>query len=335
MLQFTKREVRDPMANNWVALTYLLPDQWTARDQLTWYLEDTTFPVRYAAQMHAPDGRQSFEVFPVYRSNYSHNPGLGTQGYPPPRTVTEGLRWIISQMRPGLAFRVMNEGVLPGGKQEQQAGYDNTTFSLSVTGWVRIEYDYQGQTYEEEFYGSLESLTTQMQSYYSPIIIINWGLYELSACRSVKGQLDQARRMDLTIRNSYRNDPHWYDYFTQVVQMGVKGFYQNLAAQRRTTEMILQHNREISQASQAAFEERMQSQDRINEQFRDTLGGVERYYNPSTRTEVQLPLGYQNAWVNAQGDKYIVSETAGFNPNHSTQLATEGWQEIEKKQYRS
>lgn len=331
MLRFIKHAVPDPKANNWIALTYLIPEHWSLREQLYWVLEDVTSPVRFFCQLSRPDGLQSYEAFPIYRSSYSHNPNLGTSGYPPPNTVVDGLQWIVSQVRSNVYYTITKVGVLPGATKQQHQGYDTHSTTTSVSGYVRIEYKQGNITFEEEFCGTFNSVTTLMGSSYSPYTSISWGLYDMYAYKAIKGQLEDARKIGMSITHSFRTDPHWFEYYMQVVQIGVQGFYQNLEAQRRLSNTILQHNREISAATQAAFNERMASQDRINEQFRDVLGGVERYYDPKNHSEVQLPLGYSNAWVNAKGDTYILSEVAGYSPNQNVQLATEGWQQIQKK----
>jgi hypothetical protein len=333
MIRFIKHAVADPRANNWTALTYLIPEGWSLQEQLYWLFEDITSPVRFFTKLSRPDGLQAYEALPVYRSSYSHNPNLGTSGYPPPNSVVDGLQWVISQVRPNLRYNVSKMGVLKS-SNNVQPGYDTHSSTTSASAWVRIEYVLNNAVFEEEFCGTFTSTTTYMGSNYSPYTSIIWGLYDMHAYRGVKGQLDEARKIGMTISNSFRLDPHWFEYYLEVVKVGVQGFFSNLESQRRLSATILQHNRQISEASQAAFNERMASQDRINEQFRDVLGGVERYYDPKSRTEVQLPLGYANAWVNAAGDTYLVSDIAGYNPNQQTQLATQGWQEIQKKQYR-
>jgi hypothetical protein len=41
---------------------------------------------------------------------------------------------------------------------------------------------------------------------------------------------------------------------------------------------------------------------------------VDTYKNPYEDRPVQLPAGYNDAWVNGRGE-YILSNEAGYNPN--------------------
>ena len=54
--------------------------------------------------------------------------------------------------------------------------------------------------------------------------------------------------------------------------------------------------------------------DRINRNFSEYIRGVETYTNPFESTQIQLPSGYNDAWVNARGE-YLLSNDSNFNPN--------------------
>ncbi len=61
-------------------------------------------------------------------------------------------------------------------------------------------------------------------------------------------------------------------------------------------------------------QERQASQDRIASLQREVLGGVQTYVDPVNRTLVQLPVGWNEYWVNQRGE-YLASDQPGFNPN--------------------
>ena len=51
------------------------------------------------------------------------------------------------------------------------------------------------------------------------------------------------------------------------------------------------------------------------------------YKNPYENQPVQLPSGYQDAWVNGRGE-YILSNGSGFNPNVGD---TTEWRRMERE----
>ena len=69
-----------------------------------------------------------------------------------------------------------------------------------------------------------------------------------------------------------------------------------------------------------------QANDRVIRNFSDNIRGVERYNDPFSGNEVELPSGYGNAWANNLGE-YIITESPSFNPNVGSNL---NWQQIEQ-----
>jgi hypothetical protein len=68
--------------------------------------------------------------------------------------------------------------------------------------------------------------------------------------------------------------------------------------------------------------------DKQQEQFRDNIGGVQRYNNPySNGQEVQLSNQYKHYWINRQG-QILGTDNPGVNPNTGS---TEEWQKMDAK----
>jgi hypothetical protein len=44
------------------------------------------------------------------------------------------------------------------------------------------------------------------------------------------------------------------------------------------------------------------------------MRGVDEYRDPVAGSNVELPSGYNKAWVNGQGE-YIVTDSVNYNPN--------------------
>ena len=78
---------------------------------------------------------------------------------------------------------------------------------------------------------------------------------------------------------------------------------------------------------QQVTDERNASQDRIADLRRESLGGVETYVDPVSQELVQLPLGWNEYWVNPQGE-YLTSDTPGFDPNT---VDNRGWQLLQRR----
>jgi len=83
---------------------------------------------------------------------------------------------------------------------------------------------------------------------------------------------------------------------------------------------------QISATIIATYQHQQAVQDRLAEQWSQTIRGVETYVNPSTGTNVELTGGYDSAWVNNRGE-YLLSDSPGFNPAVAFQ---EGWTQLKK-----
>jgi hypothetical protein len=89
--------------------------------------------------------------------------------------------------------------------------------------------------------------------------------------------------------------------------------------------MIAQAASDMRDDQMQAWEYRQQSQDKIAENFSDYTLGIDRYNDPISGKEVELPSGYGNAWSNSSGE-YIVSDSPSYNPNIDSNL---NWQSME------
>ncbi len=68
--------------------------------------------------------------------------------------------------------------------------------------------------------------------------------------------------------------------------------------------------------------------DKQQEQFRDNLGGVQRYSNPyNSGTDVQLDNKYKYYWMNRQG-QVLGTDNPGDNPNNGS---TEEWMQMQAR----
>jgi hypothetical protein len=78
--------------------------------------------------------------------------------------------------------------------------------------------------------------------------------------------------------------------------------------------IIAQTGSEIRQENLDLYNQREAMNDRVSNQFSQYMRDVEPYYDPVSRQNVELPTGYDNAWVDNSG-QYVLSDNPNFNPN--------------------
>lgn len=307
VLKFLKHQAVDRQATGLTALTYLVPSNWRVQDNFYWEYRDPTLPIRYKSIMQNDDGSLAIELFPDSRATWYTGPS-GSGGYRPPSDIIYGLKDIIKSER-RKNIRVTDQKILSNQAQNgNQQGAQ--TRSVSQTGVVRIEYEENGQPYEEEFYGELDVTDMYMPSAMGTMQTKMWGGSSYS-CKAPKGRLADCRKIVQTVKSSARLTLPFYNKLMQVVQILSDQEYQKIYRAGQISKIISQTNDRMLANIDASYQQAQQSSDRINNQFSDYMRGVDRYSDGGT--QIQLPSGYSNAWVNEQGE-YILTNTTGYNP---------------------
>jgi hypothetical protein len=109
---------------------------------------------------------------------------------------------------------------------------------------------------------------------------------------------------------------------------GMRGVMQQNLQNSTAYAQAAKEYRDWSQKNwQAVTDQRNNSTDRNNTQFREALGNVQTYVNPHARTPVELPNTYKYFWVNEQGT-IVGTNDPGINPNSGS---TSDWRKMPKR----
>lgn len=109
---------------------------------------------------------------------------------------------------------------------------------------------------------------------------------------------------------------------------GMRGLMQQNLKNSTAYGEAAQRYREWSQQTQRQVtDERHRSQDRRNQEFRDTLGGVQAYTNPfGANQPLELPTTHKYYWMNRQ-EQMVGTDDPGADPNHGS---TGEWRKMER-----
>lgn len=142
---------------------------------------------------------------------------------------------------------------------------------------------------------------------------VGWGLTDLFSVSAQKGKLDDCKKVSLTARCSFRVTKTFFNWFVQVVQLLQNQYYQPIYQAGQISKIISATNGQMLANIDAQYQNAQKSNDKLNQNFSDYMRGVDNYSDGSGST-VQLPSGYQNAWINDKGE-YPLSNTPGFDPS--------------------
>lgn len=147
---------------------------------------------------------------------------------------------------------------------------------------------------------------------------------EIQVARAPRGHLDSQASLFSLIFQSVQVNPRYVAAVTQ--------FYANIGrinaqANADRARIWKEAQAHIEKTRRETNEYQQQVQGRINEQFGQTIRGVDSYIDPKSHERVELSAGYQNAWSNGKGE-YILSESVNFDPRAALQ---EDWTMMKKE----
>jgi hypothetical protein len=205
-----------------------------------------------------------------------------------------------------------------------KTGTDPTSgISYSVnSGKIRAEYNLDGVAMEDELYCVIQSITIPIQSIYGTTTSNNWYMSYLASFRAEKGHLESASKLFQTIAYSCTIDKNWLNKYNQLVAYLIQNQIRQIQNAGQLSQILAQTSDQISQENLQDWEQRQSVNDQLVTNFCNQILEIQPYNNPIDGTTVNLPSGYNNAWVNGNGE-YILAENIDFNPNIGSNL---NWQ---------
>jgi hypothetical protein len=321
----------DPMTGM-EAFRLLIPKGWRASGSVTWSA-NPALPAQCRFRFHNPDGADEFNLYPTQSYFWTDNqlflstnpPGalrFGTLVAEPVDIHTAFTKIVIPGSGKDVSgLTIVREEDVPElaalARGQPVAGVR----ALAKGGKIRIRYRENGRQKDEELYAAVSQFVTDMPgSTYSAGYYINyWFIDYVFSFTAEAGGLDARFKTFQTMIYSLKVNPRWYARVVNVKESLVKRYTEGINAIGRIGEIIAQTGSQMREEQQRDWERRQEVQDRIARNFSDNIRGVERYNDPHSSNEVELPAGYGQAWANNLGE-YIVTDSPGYNPNVGSNL---------------
>ena len=328
----------DPMVGM-EAFSLLIPKGWKAEGRINWS-SNPALPAQSQFRFFNPNGSEQVEFFPTQSYFWTDNQtALYTN---PPGT----LRFGTLVARPINLRSAFSDVILPKFKRKlnsiqvvvrakvpelEQIAIGQQTEGLNSSaegGKIRITYLENNEQMEEEIYAVVSQFVTHLPgSYLTPSYYINyWYIDYIFSFKAESKKLDSNSKIFQTMIFSFKLNPKWFAKVVNTKEKMVQMIMRGIKTIGRIGSMIASSSSELRDDQLADWERRQQANDRIIQNFSDNIRGVERYNDPFSGNEVELPSGYGNVWANNLGE-YIVTESLSFNPNIGSNL---NWQQIEQ-----
>jgi len=337
-LKLKRLSIKDPGINNIEAVSFLIPEGWNHEGGITW-MHDYSILANLRLRISEPSGAAQIELLPLQNFTWIDNPPLpmqlfsnymGSVVHPPIRDAAEFVRTMyFAQALPHLQ-RAKQVQVERLEKVERQyaaaaepapAGGQASVYS----GRVRYEFEHEGKQWEEDVYVFLSYYTGQGMTLWSV-----GSAYSFRAPKDAAGGSGLAKHAPLmtTVVNTARIGQDWFSGYMHVRQLFSNRQMQGIRDATRLSQIITENAEHSRKLWADTYAQRNASQDRINRSFGEYIRGVETYTNPYESREVQLPSGYNDAWVNPQGE-YLLVGPGGFDPNVGSTVEWKRMQAVE------
>ena len=313
------------------AFRLLVPKGWGAQGQITWSA-NPALPAQASFRFSNPNGAGELNLFPTQAYFWTNNrlflstnpPGslrFGTRVMNPIDLHTAFTKVIIPQARSGVGgIRVIKENEVPELANIARGKPVQGVRSYASGGKMRIDYQESGRLMEEELYAVVSQFVTDLPGYF----INYWYIDFVFSFKAEKGGLDPQAKIFQTMVYSMKVNPRWFAKVANVRVMMAQNAIGGIKAIGRIGDMVARAGSGMRESQMRDWEQRQRANDRVIQNFSYNIRGVERFNDPHSGKEVELPSGYGRAFANNLGE-YIVTDSPSYNPSIGSNLH---WEEM-------
>lgn len=313
-VRFSPFTVVDPMSNGIAAFTVLVPEGWNASGEVEWQPFWSRLAQHHTTVVDPATGLQ-VDWLPIQDFMYFTPPagfevpiGGNYQGKAYVAPIADPEQFVREFWMGGALAHLQQSTVtrrveLPALADEFVARFGGPATAGAWT--IRYEFEVGGIVWEQDVTFAL---------LYSGTDPVSWYVNYATAAAAPKGELDRQQSLVSTVIASRLSTVEWEANYRLVQQLFYQGIQQQMADTVAFGELLAQYRAESQALQQQVFDDRMASQDRQNQLWRETVGGVEGFDDPVNGTVVQLPLSWDRYFVNENGEYLAVSDP-NFDPN--------------------
>jgi hypothetical protein len=274
----------------------LVPKGWKVEGQVQWS-PNPALPVQSRFRFHDPGSVAEVNLFPTQAFFWTDNATfLGTN---PPGTLRFNTlvarpvdldaafdRLLVPSIRKDAAgLSVGDRRRLPDLARLAAGDPTPGVRASAQAGKVRLAYQERGKAIEEDLFASVASFRIELpgSAMSRPYFIDYWYVDHVFSFRAEKGQLASRSKTFQTVILSMKVNPKWFAKVVHTKEALAQAF-------ARSTRVVS-----------------------------DGIRGVDRFVDPHSGNEVELPSGYGQAWANNLGE-YIVTDSPSYNPNVGSNL---------------
>jgi len=318
-LRLVPLEIHDPGIGT-RAFTMLVPSGWKHEGGVHWQHQFSNL-ASGDLKVKDPRSKAALEIVPIVPACWDESgtlgftPGTNYMGNVVARPPRDAADYVAQYFVPMLRqdrknLKISGSKALPEVARLVEKNVQEPSMRKTVSAArVRLEYEDGGTPMAEDVYVTMVASRSALIPNY-----VLWSLEHQYAFRAERDKLDALEPLLQAMVASVRMDLEWYAGYVQVVRLQQQGQMQSIRDAGEISRRISRNNDEMLASMRSSWEERQRSQDRVSQSFSEAIRGVETYEHPFESRPVELPSGYDDAWVNVRGE-YVLSNTAGYDPN--------------------
>jgi hypothetical protein len=315
----------------------LVPKGWKVEGKVKWSA-NPALPVQSRFRFHDPGSVAEVNLFPTQAFFWTDNATfLGTN---PPGTLRFNTlvarpvdldaafdRLLVPSIRKGAAgLSVGDRKRLPDLARLAAGDPTPGVRASAQAGKVRLAYQERGTAIEEDLFASVANFRIDLpgSAMSRPYFIDYWYVDHVFSFRAEKGQLAARSKTFQTVILSMKVNPKWFAKVVHTKEALAQAFARSTRAIGDIGTTVASAGTNLREEQMRDWGRRQSIQDRVVQAQSDGIRGVDRFVDPHSGNEVELPSGYGRAWANNLGE-YIVTESPSYNPNVGSNLH---WEEM-------
>jgi hypothetical protein len=318
------------------AFRLLIPKDWRFDGGVQW-LSNSLQLTQVAFKVTHPDGITAYEVFPEFVFFYSTDPNMNalysqtTMVQPPVPAAVYLEQMFIPSYRGNLQrLRITGKNQLPKLAQQAFMNYqiqlNQNPYLAQMSAGTNVQFDAASVSIEYQTGKQIIEETVNAIVLYSSMgIVTNWGPMRQTSLRTIRGKKNNTEAALRVINDSYQANPVWEYKLSQIYYMMVQQQKKVLQSIGELSRYISQTNDQISEGLYNSYKQRDAIYDGVAKNWSEAIRGVDSYYDPINKSEIEVPTIYEAAWTD--GNDYIFSTDSGFDPNRS---AGPNWTSLQK-----
>ena len=321
-LRLSLHKVMDTQGTGKLSGTYLLPEGYTATDEVKWMPNAYITPVVETSKLTSGDGQIVMESMSGVQTNFGHAPA-GSFGVDPPRSVSAYVLSLWKRAHPGPSFQVASkvDTDIP------DASHSGPGYRMyGKRGTVELRFIRGGVTYRVKTSARIDVMSTipETTAIGGTMYEGGWVISGLNTVMAPEEKMPEAMKLFGIALASYKMDPHFFNTVMQAREIIQRNFYQRLGQIMETSRIISQTNDEMSAAINSQYKTGQSVAEHEAASFDDYIRGIDHY--DESDGQVSLPSGYAKAWSDGNGS-YIVTDEHLYDPNVNGPGGT--WHEME------